>query len=285
VTERIEIGEGIVSRPAYPWTSTIHSLLRFLPTNGFDRVPVPIGIEGGRETVTMIHGDSGADGWRYVVPEDGLRSFARFLRAYHDATRDFRPSEPCRWAFRDGSPGPGEVVCHGDFGPWNVVWREERPVGLLDFDFAEPGDPMLDVVYALDYVAPFCDDEEATRWRAYGRAPDRRERIATFLDAYGAPDLTGVVDSVIARRELDIEHVRSLAERDIDPQRTWAEDGMLDELAERFRWLREHRPIFDKVVRRCEPRRLTREGALGASRFDRGRGSHRCPRCVRRSGA
>ena len=243
--ERIEIGESVVTRPAYPWTPTVHSLLRFLPTNGFDRVPVPIGIEGGRETLSMIPGDSGADGWPYVVPQDGLRSFARFLREYHDATRGFFPAEPCHWAFHEGPPSTGEVICHGDFGPWNVVWRDERPVGLLDFDFAEPGDPMLDVAYALDYVTPFCDDEEAMRWRAHGRAPDRRRRIATFLDAYGTPDATGVVDAVIARRELDIEHVRSLAERDIDPQRTWVGDGMLGELAERVRWLREHRAMFE----------------------------------------
>ncbi|MFJ9104066.1 phosphotransferase [Streptomyces sp. NPDC102405] len=28
--------------------------------------------------------------------------------------------------------GPPEAICHGDFGPWNVVWKGHRPVGIID---------------------------------------------------------------------------------------------------------------------------------------------------------
>jgi hypothetical protein len=41
---------------------------------------------------------------------------------------------------------------------------------------------------------------------------------------------------VIGRRELDIEHVRSLADRSFQPQRSWVAEGMLEELAGRVSW-------------------------------------------------
>ncbi|MGV9364612.1 phosphotransferase [Amycolatopsis sp. NPDC003731] len=56
--------------------------------------------------------------------------------------------------------GTGEVVCHGDFGPWNVVWRGGQPVGILDWDYARPAPRLHDVAYALEYVAPFRDDAD-----------------------------------------------------------------------------------------------------------------------------
>jgi aminoglycoside phosphotransferase (APT) family kinase protein len=220
-------------------------LLRYLRAKGFDRVPIPFGVTDGRESLTFIQGQSGSDGWAMVVPEEGLCSLARFLREYHEATKGFVLPAGLRWAFDDVSPSAGQVICHGDVGPWNVVWRDGRPVGLVDFDFAGPGDPLLDVAYTLEYVAPFCDDKEAVRWRAYARPPDRRRRIAVFAEAYGLPSTSGVVDAVIERQQLDIAHVRSLSDRGIEPQRTWVEDGMLGQLMERVRWSREHRSLLE----------------------------------------
>jgi len=242
---RVEIDGDRVSRPAYWWTPTVHALLRYLRENGFDKVPMPLGIADGRETLTRISGESGVVGWRMVVPEPGLRAFARFLREYHDATTGFVAEVGSPWAFQDGAPLPEQVVCHGDPGPWNVVWREGNPVGLVDFDFAGPGDALLDVAYALEYVAPFCDDNEAISWRSYPSPPDRRRRIAIFSDGYGLADTSGLVDAVIARQQLDIVHVRDLAARNVEPQRTWVREGMLDQLAERVRWSRENQALFE----------------------------------------
>ena len=45
---------------------------------------------------------------------------------------------------------PGELICHGDFGPWNLVWRDGMPVGLIDFDDARRGDASEDVARALE---------------------------------------------------------------------------------------------------------------------------------------
>ena len=70
-----------------------------------------------------------------------------------------------------------EVICHGDFGPWNLVWREGLPVGIIDFDDARRCDASEDVAYALRaFVSYGLDDASPTELV-------RRTRLA--LDAYG----------------------------------------------------------------------------------------------------
>lgn len=241
---KITIEGDRVYRPAGWWTPTVHALLAYLHEVGFDRVPKPLGVVDGREVLTLIPGESGSAGWAGVVSERGLRAFAGLLRDYHQAVRGFVPPEDARWALAYPRPETGAVIVHGDFGPWNVVWDGPEPLGLLDFDFAGPADPMYDVAYALEYVAPFRDDAEALRWRAFRTPPDRRRRIEVFAREYGLAGTEGLVDAVIERQQLDAVHVAALAERGLEPQRTWVREGVLDQLAERVRWSRENRGLF-----------------------------------------
>ena len=39
--------------------------------------------------------------------------------------------------------------CANDFGPWNIVWRDGLPVGIIDFDDAAPGARLDDLGYAI----------------------------------------------------------------------------------------------------------------------------------------
>jgi hypothetical protein len=245
VPPRITIAGDRVLRPAGWWTPTVHALLGHLHAVGFDRAPRPLGVEGDLEVLSMIPGDSGAAGWSRVVPDEGLRAFARLLRDYHEAVRGFVPPPDARWALSYPRSRAGAVICHGDFGPWNVVWDGLVPVGLLDFDFAGPADPLYDVAYALEYVAPFRDDEEAARSLRFDAPPDRRRRIEVFAEAYGLTSTRGLVDAVIDHQRLDAVNVSALAERGLEPQRSWVAGGVLDELAGRVRWSEDNRASFE----------------------------------------
>jgi hypothetical protein len=239
----VRVGDT-VRRPVHPWTPTIHRLLRHLEAVGFPHSPRVLGIDGqGREVLTYIDGESGADGWAHVVGAAGLAAMARLLRDYHRAVAGFRP-DGAVWANRTATPAAGELVCHGDFGPWNLVWRGGEPVGILDWDYAWPAPPVHDVAYALEYVVPFRDDEECLRWLRYPHPPDRRRRIEVFAQAYGLASTEGLVDEVIAQQELVLERSRRLAADGRQPQVHWRASGQFEEVARRIRWSRAHRHLF-----------------------------------------
>lgn len=243
---RVERIGDTVHRPVAPWTGAVHGLLRHLEAVGYDRAPRVLGFDDqGREVLTWISGDSGPEGWGKVVDDKGLTAFGRLLREYHDAVADYRPPPTTAWSTKTGSPADGEVVCHGDFGPWNTVWRGDAPIGIIDWDHARPAPRLHDVAYALEYTAPFRDDAQCLRWLRYPEPPDRRHRLEVFAAAYGLTDTSGLVDAVLAVQEADIDAVRRLAEQGQEPQATWVGEGLLDELRDRLAWSRDHRHLVD----------------------------------------
>ncbi|MFD7510149.1 aminoglycoside phosphotransferase family protein [Streptomyces sp. NPDC059853] len=231
----------------HPWTPAVHALLRHLEDVGFPHAPQVKGVdEQGREVLTYLGGESGPQGWAGVVDDAGLTAFARLLRAYHDAVTGFRLPHGLSWCTGESGPDEDseEVVCHGDFGPWNIVWRGGVPVGILDWDYARPSPRLHDVAYALEYVAPFRDDTECVRWLRYPEPPDRRRRLEVFAGAYGLTSTDGLADAVIDMQERTKEQVRRLALEGHQPQVDWVANGYLDELAARVAWSRHHRHLF-----------------------------------------
>ncbi len=228
--EVVRVGDT-VRRPSAG--AAIHALLAYLEQVGFPYSPRVLGVdEQGREVLSFLPGVSGRDAWAQVVPDAGLRAFARLLRAYHDAVADFAPTIH-GWALEARPPRAGEIVCHGDFGPWNVVWDAGRPVGLLDFDFVGPGPALTDVAYALECSLPFRDDEQCLCWLAYPSPPDRRGRLEAFAETYGLFATAGLVDRVIAGQRDGVEQVRRLAAAGRQAQASWVANGHLEELARR----------------------------------------------------
>jgi aminoglycoside phosphotransferase (APT) family kinase protein len=235
------VGNTVRRRPGW-WTAAVHDLLRHLRDIGFDLAPAPLGSdEQGREVLSYIDGESGRGTWRFIVSDEGLVAFASMLRRFHDAVAGYRPSASAEWAYGRLPLREGELVCHGDFGPWNLVWREGAPVGILDWDLAYPGPPLDDVAYALVYSTPFRDDDHAIRWQAFPEPPDRRHRIGVFAEAYGIKT-DGLVDAVIARQRKTADHTRLLKARGLlAPWTTTASVAQNDALAD---WSDTHRHLF-----------------------------------------
>lgn len=246
---RVERIGNTVRRPVAPWTPAVHALLRHLESVGFPASPRVLGFDqDGREVLTYLEGESGAAGWAKVVTDDGLRAVARLLRDYHQAVAGWQRDPDLLWASGIHEPGdpdnPDEVVCHGDFGPWNLVWQGDKPVGIIDWDFAYPAPPRRDVVYALEYLTPFRDDAECVRSLHYPRPPDRRRRVEIFAEAYGLTSTEGLVDEILASQRETYDTVRRLAEAGAEPQATWVRQGYLDHLRQRIQWSEELRPLF-----------------------------------------
>jgi hypothetical protein len=187
-------------RPTGPWTPTVHALLRHLDDVGFDGAPKVIGTdESGREILTFIDGDvlGAGPGWRPENPtpwplwartDECLVATARLLRRFHDAAAAFVPQEGAVWR-RYNSPvlAAGEVVCHGDVGPHNTVYRAGLPVAFIDWDTIRPNDALIEFGVAAWKYVPLGDD-------AYFKASDfparpaLDHRLALFAREYGVHD-------------------------------------------------------------------------------------------------
>ena len=243
----IEIDNGVVTRPASAWTPTVHAFLRHLRAQGLSCVPNPLGIKGGIEQLAVIEGDAGGAGWKHQHSDNGLRSAARLLRTIHDASVGWEsPTGASFGAPHVVSDSEPSVWCHGDFGPWNVVWRDGEAVGLIDWDFLHQAPPLDDVAYALRWFAPTRDDEMALTWHHFPSVPDRAARIRSFLDAYGE-DLPAfdVAETVATRMEATMALELSLANEGVEPQRTWVEDGSQEWGAGEVRWVRENAHLLE----------------------------------------
>ena len=114
--------------------------------------------------------------------------------------------------------------------------RGDDIVGLIDFDHARPAPPLSDVAYALEYAAPFRNDQECQRWLRYPEPPDRRRRIEVFCDAYGIGVPDDIVAQVAGQQRLVLERCAALGRRGIEPQATWIRDGYPDTVRARIRW-------------------------------------------------
>jgi len=242
----VRIVDGVVERPATAGTETAHSFLRHLRDQGVDCAPEPVGVVDGVESLRLIEGADGGEGWYHQHTDRGLASAARLLRRIHDASAGWVPPEGAVWGAPVVPAADGEdlVLCHGDPGPWNFVWRDQEAVALIDWDYLHPGPRLHDVSYALRWFAPLRSDEMALEWHHFPEVPDRRARVATFVEAYGDLPAFDVVGAVTGRIRDTMALVRSLAEQGQEPQRTWVAEGSLDDEAREIGWILEQRALL-----------------------------------------
>jgi hypothetical protein len=107
-----------------------------------------------------------------------------------------------------------------------------------------PAPPRFDVLYALEYAAPFRDDETALSWHHFPSVPDRRHRIEVFAHAYGLEHQGDLVSDVASLQRQVGTFVAHLAARGLQPQVDWVADGVLQEVEKQARWTEAHREWF-----------------------------------------
>jgi Ser/Thr protein kinase RdoA (MazF antagonist) len=185
VTEGIVRVADTVRRPIRPHTPAVHGLLRHLERMGFDGAPRVLGIDDrGREILSWLPGETpGRPLPDYAATEQTLAALALLLRRLHDAASSYHPQPDARWdtqtANVDDAP---ELIGHCDVTPENVVFRDGRPAGLIDFDLARPTTRLFDVVTTLRHWAPIADPadrDSVLHDVAVG------PRLALFCAAYG----------------------------------------------------------------------------------------------------
>lgn len=178
----VRVGDTVRRRTG-PWTPAVHDLLRHLERAGLDGVPRVHGIDAqGREILDHLPG--------LVPPDPGhlsdsqLVAVGRWLARFHAASRTF-PADTRRWYFGAGARADGEVICHHDVAPYNVVVDADSGelVGVIDWELASPGHPWSDVAFLAFNAILITDRPDAD-------APDVARRLELLVQAYDDPALT-----------------------------------------------------------------------------------------------
>ena len=127
-------------------------------------LPLPEAIAGELLSLHALQAEpfpaptTAAGSWRRVVASSvlsGARSYLRLatLRDHSDRSRELL--ERCQRAVRRfGERVPElDAIVHWDFTPDNVLVRDGRVSGVIDWEGARPGDPRFDLV-TLAFYAP-----------------------------------------------------------------------------------------------------------------------------------
>lgn len=176
----VRVGDTVRRRTG-PWTPAVHDLLRHLADAGLDGVPRVHGLDPqDREILDFLPGTVPPDPDH--LTDGQLAATGRWLARFHAASATF-PRAERRWYFGSAARGEGEVICHNDVAPYNIVVDGEDLVGVFDWDLASPGHPWGDVAF-LAWNAVLIRDRPAAE------APDVARRLRLLVDAYGDPALT-----------------------------------------------------------------------------------------------
>lgn len=230
-----------VRRPVERWSPAVHSLLRHLEAVGFEGSPRFLGIDDlGREVLSFIPGEVARRPWPQVMMEEtGIVEIARFLVRFHAAVKDFVPPKDAKWHAPGSDWKPGMVIRHGDLGPWNTVWENRTLAGIIDWDFAEPANPLADVAQVAWTAIPLRGDDH---WREAGFAekPDLASRLSLLAESYGT-NREAVLETLVSLQKEECQRIENLGRQGLHPWKIFYERGDLADLKEESSWLVENR--------------------------------------------
>ena len=187
--------------------------------------------------LTFVVGMPASRPWPPVLrTDDGLVRIARLLHEYHDAVATFVPSPTARWRSGLAEFEVGQIVSHGDLGPWNSIWCDEQMVGLIDWEFAEPRWPIEDVAEVAWYFVPL---QGPRVWREAGFAapPEFSRRLAVLCRAYGHFSVTDVVDALLERQQLERQRTIDLGGAGVPPWDAFLVRGDVEQFDQEHSWL------------------------------------------------
>lgn len=247
INEVIKVG-GTVRRSA-KHNPFVYELLQHLEQARYPYSPRYLGIdEKGREILSYLDGDVSGNAYPevelYMWSDEVLSELAILIRRYHDATVGFIPSVKSENEYRD--PSLYEVICHNDAALYNVVFKDERPAGIIDFDMAGPGPRIWDIAYTLYTCVPLAsfspgkDDREVNEYKKENDAAIRRKRIKLFFSSYGIHLPSNLKQWVISRIEF---MCTTLAERAALGDSAFiklVEEGHLAHYEKEVRFLEQH---------------------------------------------
>lgn len=172
---------NIVYRTRGKNSKLTHQIYKELENAGFAYSPKLLGIDDyNREMISFIDGDNISDeNLSFDIAIDAIR----ILRQFHDI---FSNSE-----INEGE----ETICHMDYAPWNVLIKDGKIVGIIDFDDARPGNRLTDLVYA-SWTFLKLGHSNLNK-----SVETQIDEISGLIEAYGDIDVTNFVDELLKEQK------------------------------------------------------------------------------------
>ncbi|CAH0122273.1 hypothetical protein PAE9249_04821 [Paenibacillus sp. CECT 9249] len=239
---------NMVLRPAGAWSRSVHAVLKHLESCGFAAAPRVIGSgfdREGRETLGYIEGE-------FVHPgpwsDEGLAAVGRMLRRLHDAAASFEAPVDAEWQpwFLRELGGTQRIIGHGDVAPWNTVTRGGMPVAFIDWEYAGPIDPMVELARAC-WLFPQLHDDDVAEMAGLPPLDVRARQLRLFADAYG---VAADQRRTLADRMIEVA-ICETAEEAIERHITPDSEGPLWGLAWRARaaaWMLKNRAVLERAL-------------------------------------
>lgn len=223
---KIRKQDNRVYRPANPWTKEVHSFLKYLTKTGMKNIPYPYEItETGEEVLSYVGGTA----YNYPLPmilrtDEAIQEAARLLKHYHELGASYITSLTGKEEWMLPPVEPIEVMCHGDYAPYNVTIIDGKPAGIIDFDTLHPGPVLWDVAYAVYRWVPFTSRENPDH---YDEIEEQVRKAKVFMDAYGASlqERQALPDMMVTRLESLLAYMQGQAQAGNEDFEKNLEDG------------------------------------------------------------
>ena len=225
-----------VLRPMGHWSESVHGLLQFLERSGFDYSPRFLGADSTikKERLSYLDGEVALRPWPEVLRSlKGLEQIAEMLKEYHEVVSKFEPTLN-NWHLLDREIPDSAIIRHGDLGPWNMVWKGDRLVGLIDWDFAEPGTLLEDLAQTAWHCIPLKPPKRLEQ--AGVLVEHQEERLEYFCEAYGVSKEL-VLQSLPRIHKQEIVRMRTHGSNEIQPWSSFLERGDIEFVLEDSQWL------------------------------------------------
>jgi Phosphotransferase enzyme family len=254
VTEGVVRIGGTVRRPHQPQSLAVAEYLDHLERVGFDASPRYLGRdELGRDVLTYLQGDVAGDPPDAWAADDALlASVAKLVHALHEASAGFAAARgftafPGSVWRRDlvtvdagPLPPPPELITHLDVTPQNVVVRDGKAVGLIDFDLAGPATRFADAYNTAMHWVPLRPPDDV--WPTW-RGVDQPARLRLFADAYGwtTAERVSLVGFGVAHAQRSRRRMHAAAEQLGGGWARMWDEGVGEAISRRGAWLQEAR--------------------------------------------